>query len=452
MAISTTSAGSLEVDTPKAEAIRGIDDPSKVGPAGSRDEEERTTSQPLKDKYAPDGFATDALEETHMLLAYAASSGTNIDPEVSEAIARARAANERQNWNADIEAKFWPAKSKLSLSVKPVTVDTLAAGKFGAAAIATRRYFLSTVILAAIIVPISIVMFINTAVSNDVGNLLKENDAAAIAVHEQLVNYQSALKQATRTTDDRANQNGTAANLPDVSQALLSPNLVEKLAQFARVSRQLFAESRVLNFFIVDTGDLPPWATTEKTEKEDKKTEKEDKRRANLELDVRRRANLELDVRAGDPTPTLNPEHPNYPSITDQGFEKLAAYQDIREFARQTQQMNLVIYGAVTAYILPVAYALLGACAFALRNMAAQTGTKTYQPSYSNRARLIIALIAGTVVGLFNNFTQGVSVSPLAVAFLVGYAVEVFFSFLDAFVHTFESVRNPRALAAGASA
>jgi hypothetical protein len=278
-----------------------VDDRNERGPAGSRDEEERTTSQPLKDKYAPDGFATDALDETHMLLAYAASSGINIDPDVSEAIARARAANERQNWNADIEAKFWPAKSKLSLSVKPVTVDTLAAGKFGAAAIATRRYFRSTVILAAIIVPISIVMFINTAISNDVGNLLKENDAAAIALHEQLVNYQSALKQAARTTDDRANQNGTAANLPDVSQALLSPNLVEKLAQFARVSRQLFAESRVLNFFIPHTAELPPWATAKKGEKEDP-----------------RRANLELDVRAGDPT--RDPEGKAlYPSITGQG-------------------------------------------------------------------------------------------------------------------------------------
>jgi hypothetical protein len=243
------------------------------------------------------------------------------------------------------------------------------------------------------------------------------------------------LEQATRTTGDRANQNGNVPNSSGMSQALLSPNLVEKLAQFARVSRELFAESVVLNFFILHSAEPPAWATAKKGENEDP-----------------RRANLELDVRAGDPTRTGDPEHPNYPSITDQGFEKLAAYQDIREFARQTQQMNLVIYGAVTAYILPVAYALLGACAFALRNMAAQTGTKTYQPSYSNRARLIVALIAGTVVGLFNNFTQGVSVSPLAVAFLVGYAVEVFFSFLDAFVHTFESVRNPRALGASASA
>jgi hypothetical protein len=418
-----------------------LEDRNGGGPAGLREEEERTTSHALNDNYAPDDFATDALAETHMLLAYAASSGINIDPEVSEAIARARAANERRNWNADIEAKFWPAKSKLSQSVKPVTVDSLAAGAVGAAAKATKRYFLWTLTLSAVIVPTSIVMFINTAVSNDVASLLKENDAAAIAVHEQLVNYQSAVKQAARTTSDPANQNGNPANLPGMSEALLAPNLVEKLAQFARVSRQLFAEAQVLNFFILNAAPEPWWAapcgsgTAEVREK----------------CEATRRANLELDVRAGDRT--VDQEgNLLHKSITDEGFQKLGTYQDIRAYARQTQQMNLVIYGAITAYVLPVAYALLGACAFALRNMAAQTGTKTYQPSYSNRARLIIAMIAGTVVGLFNNFTQGVSVSPLAVAFLVGYAVEVFFSFLDAFVHTFERVRNPRALGASATA
>jgi hypothetical protein len=438
------------------DASAKFDDRNGEGPSGSRAEEE-TIAQPPRDNFAPDGFATDALDETHMLLAYAASSGINIEPEVSEAIARARAANEKHSWNADIESKFWPAKSKLSLSVKPVTVDSLAAGKFGAAAIATRRYFLSTVILAAIIVPISIVMFINTAVSNDVRDLLKENDTAAIALHEQLVNYQSALEQSTRTTREPPDQKANSAALSGVSEALLSPNLIEKLAQFARTSRQLFAESRVLNFFILNSAPEPWWAPPCATDPNkllqrceangwkgpcDTSTPAAE---LHKQCENTRRANLELDVRAGD-------QGQGFPTITQQGFEKLATYQDIRSFARQTQQMNLILYGAVTAYVLPVAYALLGACAFALRNMAAQTGTKTYQPSYSNRARLIIALIAGTVVGLFNNFTQGVSVSPLAVAFLVGYAVEVFFSFLDAFVHTFESVRNPRALGASAGA
>jgi hypothetical protein len=400
METSTTSAELLQPDT------RGDHDRIRVVRSGSGGEEEHTMSGPLEDTYIPATLTTDALNETHTLLAYAASSGITIDPDVSEAIASARAASENQHWSADIEAKFWPAKSKLGFCVKPVTADSLTAGSAGAAANAIRKYFRWTIILSVIIVPVSIVMFINTAISNDVGNLVKENDAAALAVHEQLVNYQSALDQAARNHSDRANQ------------ALLAPNLLEKLAQFARVSRQIFAEAQVLNFFILNAASKPEWANG---------------------TDAVRREKLELDVRAGDPTNNV------FPSMINEGFQKLAVYQDIRAFAKQTQQMNLVIYGAITAYVLPVAYSLLGACAFLLRNMAAQTGTKTYRPSYFNRARLIIAFIAGTVVGLFNNFTQGVSVSPLAIAFLVGYAVEVFFSFLDAFVHTFERVRDPGA-------
>ena len=285
-----------------------------------------------------------------------------------------------------------------------------------------NTYFRWTLILAAVIVPVSIVMFINTSISNDVGNLLKENDAAAIAMHEQLVNYQSALDQIARNPAEHPNQNGSPRNLAGVSQALAAPTLIEKLAQFARVSRQIFAESQVLNFFVFKAASAPSWA--------------------NASEDVRRE-NLELNVRTGDTTdPTLS-----FPSVINEGFQKLAVYQDIRAFAKQTQQMNLLIYGAITAYVLPVAYSLLGACAFVLRNMAARTGIETYRPSYFNRTRLIIALIAGTVVGLFNNFTQGVSVSPLALAFLVGYAADVFFSFLDAFVHTFERLRDPERLA-----
>jgi len=417
MAISTMGA-----DAPAEDSQTKSDAESKeayrVGREGGREEERRAATKPPTANYVPDEFATDALNETQRLLAYAARSGITIESDVSEAIARARAAHERRSWNAEIEAKFWPAKSKLSLAVKPVTVDSLAESATGAAAKETRRYFLSTVILGAIILPISIIVFINTAISNDVGNLLKENDAAALTLHEQLVSYQSAVGQTTAAGADRGTE--AAASPPGVSQALLSPNLVEKLAQFARVNRQIFAESRALNFFILSGEPEPSWASAGK--------------------DVQR-ANLELDVRAGDA---------GHPSVTDVGFEKIATFQDIRAFARQTQQMNLIIYGALTAYVLPIAYALLGACAFVLRSMAAQTGSRTYQPSYSNRARLIIALIAGTVVGLFNNFTQGVSVSPLAAAFLVGYAVEVFFSFLDAFVHTFDKARIPKAVGASA--
>jgi hypothetical protein len=306
-----------------------------------------------------------------------------------------------------------------------------------------RRYFRWTVILTVILVPISILMFINTSFSNDVGNLLKANDAAAITLHEGLVNYQSALQSTAPNPDDRDNQNKSTPNL----QALLAPNLVQELAQFARVSRQIFYDSQVLNRFIFKSASdsKPAWARTCKTNE--------------VECEVNYRNNIELNVRAGDKTQfpckesdrkESDPQKCEFPSIVDEGFSKLATYQDIRGFAKRTLQANLIIYGAITAYVLPVFYALLGACAFALRNITPQNitpqiGTTTYMASYSDRARVIIALIAGTVVGLFNNFTQGVSVSPLAIAFLVGYAVEVFFSFLDTLVHTFQRVRDPGA-------
>jgi putative flippase GtrA len=64
----------------------------------------------------------------------------------------------------------------------------------------------------------------------------------------------------------------------------------------------------------------------------------------------------------------------------------------------------------------------------------------TFKPSSrANLARFLIAGIGGAVVGLFGNFTitQEASISPLAIAFLVGYAVDVFFSFLDGLVQTF---------------
>jgi Na+/H+-dicarboxylate symporter len=47
---------------------------------------------------------------------------------------------------------------------------------------------------------------------------------------------------------------------------------------------------------------------------------------------------------------------------------------------------------------------------------------------------MITAIIAGAIVGLFNP-NNGVSLSPLATAFLVGYGVELFFRFLDTMIN-----------------
>jgi hypothetical protein len=122
------AGGEISGSTTSEADSRKSDDAIKVAPMGLRDEEKRAAAKSSIGGYPLDDYAKDALSEVRMLLAYASSSGTTIDPEVSDAIARAREAQERNSWNADVESRFWPAKAKLSLAVRPVTIDSLAGG------------------------------------------------------------------------------------------------------------------------------------------------------------------------------------------------------------------------------------------------------------------------------------------------------------------------------------
>ena len=119
--------------------------------------------------------------------------------------------------------------------------------------------------------------------------------------------------------------------------------------------------------------------------------------------------------------------------------ERTTVYQDVRYFGQSMVDDVGVFYGAITACILPVLYALLGTCAYLSRTFEAQISTRTYTPSVADAPRFLIAAIGGAVVGLFNNFAigQGVSIPPLAIAFVVGYAVDVFFAFLEGTIQKF---------------
>jgi len=132
----------------------------------------------------------------------------------------------------------------------------------------------------------------------------------------------------------------------------------------------------------------------------------------------------------------LPPEIPNLVQAVD---DRTAVYQEVRYFAQSLLDDTSFFYGAVASCFLPALYALLGTCAYLLRGFEQQMSNRTFIPSHANSARFLIAGIGGAVVGLFNNFfiTQGASISPLAIAFLVGYGVDVFFAFLEGLLQTF---------------
>jgi hypothetical protein len=181
------------------------------------------------------------------------------------------------------------------------------------------------------------------------------------------------------------------------------------LQQFTTTSRSLYQRALLLNRFVLNFQEADPLAAQYATE------------------EARRKA-LELPVPIKD-----------FPAVRN---DHVALYQTIRGYTKDVQQLNLLFYGAITAYVLPVLYAILGAAAYTLRSLSQQLIARTYIPSYVDHARFPAAVIAGLVVGLFTNFTQSISLSPLAIAFLVGYGVEIFFSFLDAFLDTLKKVRS----------
>jgi hypothetical protein len=128
------------------------------------------------------------------------------------------------------------------------------------------------------------------------------------------------------------------------------------------------------------------------------------------------------------------------PDLALAATERICVYQRVRYYAQSTEENATVFIGAVAAGILPVLYALLGAGAYVLRRLESQLRSRTFI-NETHSPRFITAAIAGAVVGLFN-FGQGVSVSPLAVAFLAGYAVDVFFTFLESIIQSLSKGRG----------
>ena len=112
---------------------------------------------------------------------------------------------------------------------------------------------------------------------------------------------------------------------------------------------------------------------------------------------------------------------------------------------------------ALSAYVLPLLYGLLGAFAYVLRDIAREVRDVTFSVDSTIRygLRLSLGLLSGIAVGLL--LTPGSAeggnavpsevldlktLSPLALAFVAGYAVELIFAAMDRIVTAFTGDRT----------
>jgi hypothetical protein len=305
----------------------------------------------------------EALQGAELLLRYAAEAGKDLSDDIVAPIIKAR---KNEDSTAPLEAEFWIALSKLSSTVRPVSVDSLSPQCKVIISNEKRNYSIWSVLLLIIIIPLSAATFSASTIIKDVISKVDE-----ICKSETILNCK------------------TSESLSIVPSAEPKDDELNNKILVEAATSMMYFRLRWLNrlsFYQIKMTDL--------------------------------------DNIYG---------HGSY----------IGDFKAAIIVARDLKERTELVYGLLGSYVLPVAYAMLGAVAFGLRSLSDGVASRTLLPSslVRSRMRFRLAILAGVVVGLFTDFTKGAALSPLAIAFLVGYAVEIFFSFLDSIIESMRKVK-----------
>lgn len=345
-----------------------------------------------------DGLAdfSSVLDDAERLLKYAAETGADVGADVRFGVLKART-TPRELWDTPVVAGLLDSLTKLTAQLHPVTAESLSACSDERQTV--NGYWKIAAVLALFIVPFSVASFVGSALSDAIRKDITTANDLAVKLTAQL---QLGTAQSVNDTT------GVVAPRSDVSVV----EVVTELQQFAATIRSIDGRARQLKSVLTVFAPDDPFAGV-------------------------RRDPAQIHEVFELPSDVL-------PHLQAAATARIQVYQKVRYFAQSGVEDVSLFYGAIATCVLPLLYALLGTCAYLLRSFEDQMRTRTYIPSSANSARFLIAGIGGAVVGLFNNFTitQGASIPPLAIAFLVGYAVDVFFSFLEGLVQTFTRAKT----------
>jgi hypothetical protein len=348
------------------------------------------------------GRFADKLGNAQRLLGYAADAGIPVDAKVRDDILNASSAGANK-WSEQTASKVLSALTSLATQLKPVTVDSLKICDNRAAVDNTVKTYKKVAIrLAAFIIPFSLATFITSAISEAIRKDIEIANKLAVSLGDEVRSIRAQALQGQAPT----------SQAPTSKDTLPSDARIRELQEFAAISRATYARAWQLNFFIA-YGMSDPFGRNW--------------------WDIWLGRDRDEEIRKKFELP------PGIPNFSETAKEKIGVYQDVRYFAQSIGETVSTLYGAMASGVLPMLYALLGACAYLLRSFEDQFKLRTFDPSEVHTARFLIAGIGGAVVGLFNNFTltQTATIPPLAIAFLVGYAADVFFSFLESLLQSF---------------
>jgi hypothetical protein len=359
-------------------------------------------------------YVEQALRDAESLLKFAAETGVAVGDDIRTAVLSARGAFNK-GLDEPTTANLLEALTKLAVLLSPVTPESL---RVCAGGLDRRHPYRNWAIaLAFVIVVYSTLSFVTSAIADSIRADIITANALAVKLNSEFPTA-TAGNEGVASANGSAQPSTAAAATPAQATPTALPtglnrvDVVKDLQQYAATIRNIDAHARELSLYmhpykyLFNPGSMDPYYKI-------RNNPEQLNRQFELQLPL-------VDYAAAAGTCT-------------------ATYQRVRYFAQNLADDVLFYYGAVSSCILPALYALLGAFAYILRKFELDVSARTYVPSAADSARFVIATIGGAVVGLFSNLTsgQGIKVSPLALAFLVGYAVDVFYAFLENLIQSF---------------
>jgi len=391
------------------------------------------------------------VEEAQLLLAYAVQNGLEVEHPVIESIVRAKHQLDVDNWSIEMETEFWSAFNTIAKIVAPVSVASLNAthriqhdetvieprkgiagffsnlvnrNQYGsddtAATITVNSYKRGSIFILVILLLVQIYWLIGTKVTGDI------------------IKAQTALQSGMGSFKDTMTQ---LEKLNDEVTQLETEQLTDQSKSIAHADTGSSIDANSKNSMVNPGYNQLKLQLTEKYDAITQLTiQKDDLYAKNVESADQIRANEKL--------------LKSWNAVWRFGFPYEQEIETVPKNIILLEQANIVLQ-VMQLYFLPLLYGLLGASAYVLRNIAIEIKTLTYAVDSNIRYRLRVQLgmLSGLAVGWFADSSGGLmmsenalsfnALSPLALAFLAGYSVEVLFAFMDRLINAFSSSDTP---------
>lgn len=406
---------------------------------------------------SPDGPLREALEDAKVLLWFATRDGRPVDDAVLSDLVCARSKLTSEGHDPDVEGTFWTAYRKLAAAVKPASVESILStckhpfGDYGqddesrlANAQRTKRnYARAALFVLFCLIIFQTYWFVVSTFSANLEQHREELDGIAGALRlrtVEVVNVLENIKGEPELGDAMPFQNlvqyepTLARMMTDLGPrqqilTLAELDLENKIFRRQRVQSMLLSEKEVLQSWDV----VPKWQFV-------------------TNFFVKQNADENgggnKDQAICGPDPDQNQLKSIYEGKIEKEMHAICNAIGSADFERILSRSKSII-AIFSQYILPLLYGLLGSLTYIMRDLSDEILNVTFTAGSAARysLRWPLGMLAGVTVGLFFDPTQFsglAAITPLGLAFLAGYGVELLFTALDRMIKAFTGDASER--------